>query len=174
MKICHAIVVILTMLGIVGAVLMLTSLTKNPPDMKQFQVSKDLRIASGSLFLVFCVGVMVLPIVISLQTPHHSRIRRFPITVLLVVFGAALVLECIYRIYSAVKTDGFVMTQAGLDVFLVLPEWLILFPSIILHFDSMGEMGFWKGQRGGPVAAVDRAGEAGFSGVETRDSSKTG
>ncbi len=140
----HGIVLGISVLGIVGAVLQITAL--DSLNMAQFNAAKALRQASGALFMVVAAYLMLYPLILLLlYRPANVKIT-LP-TATLVLCGAALMLESLYRVVAASVTSGWFLTQAALNVLLVMPELIVLLAFTLLDFDDLARVCFARGGR---------------------------
>lgn len=133
----HAVLVGISVLGIIGAVLQIVSVSKY--DMKTFDKAKKLRQASGSLFCVVSVYAMTVPFVVSVYKfkPGNTNTVSKPLPVtIFATAGVCLLLESIYRVWSASEISGWITKQTGMDILLIMPELAILVLGIVFNYDN--------------------------------------
>jgi hypothetical protein len=96
--------------------------------------------------MVVAAYLMLYPLVLLfLYRPAGVKIA-LP-TATLVLCGAALMLESLYRVVAASVTSGWFLTQAALNVLLVMPELIVLLAFTLLDFDDLARVRFVRGGR---------------------------
>ncbi|WOO84072.1 uncharacterized protein LOC62_05G007595 [Vanrija pseudolonga] len=137
----HWLLVVISTLGIVGAVLQITSISKG--DKATFNTAKHLRLASGALFIALCFALIALTIVVALlPVLRPEPVTKWPMIAVLVISTAGLMLESVYRVWAAAAPTGWATTQNAVDVMIVLPEGLIMLFAIFLGLDDLGQVAF--------------------------------
>lgn len=135
----HWLLVIISTLGVVGAVLQITSISKM--DMATFKTAKHLRLASGALFIALCFALIALTVVVAwLPVLRPEPVTKWPMIAVLVISTAGLMLESVYRVWAAAAPTGWATTQTAVDVMIVLPEGLIMLLAIFLRLDDLGQV----------------------------------
>lgn len=132
----HGVVAFISVLGVIGAVLQITS--ANARNVTQFATARKIRQASGGMFCAVGLHAMVSPVVISVLRwrPGNPNIRKPLPTLVFTVAGACLLVESIYRVWSASVTSGWITTEKAVDTLLVLPEYLALILLLLFDFDN--------------------------------------
>jgi len=133
----HAVVAFISVIGIVGAVLQLTAV--NSFNMKQYDAAKKLRLASGGMFCAVALHAMVSPVVMGFirWRPGNPNLENKVLpSALFSLAGACLLVESIYRVYSASKISGWIASEQAVDTMLVLPEFIALAILLVFDFDN--------------------------------------
>ncbi|KAL1406622.1 hypothetical protein Q8F55_008328 [Vanrija albida] len=144
-RVRHLVLVGISALGIVGAINEVNAVSDG--DTSAYNTAKILRQASGGLFLAVSVLALLAVLAVAcLGRAAHSTVRVAPGAAVLFTMIAAMTVECVYRVWSASTTSGFVVKQTALDVLLVVPELVILILFAVLSFDD-GDVHF-VGTRG--------------------------
>ncbi|CAK9781990.1 hypothetical protein CC85DRAFT_289254 [Cutaneotrichosporon oleaginosum] len=134
----HSVVLGISILGIVGAVLQITAL--DSLNLRQFDVAKALRQASGALFMVVSAHLMLSPLGLLLMYNPIAVKRAIP-TAVISICGTALMLESLFRVVAASVTSGWFLTQNALNILLFMPEVVVLLAFTLLDMDDLRNVG---------------------------------
>ena len=130
----HLLCLVITILGIVGAIIFTGANSDN--DIKQ---SRILKVISGGLFAALIISLLFLTIMHStisqtktsataiISKPKHKRLQIF----VLLFLQICLLVEAIYRIWSAIELQGFIIGGAAVPIFVFLPETLSVLTLLI-------------------------------------------
>lgn len=139
----HAIVAGVSGIGIAGAIII-----TNAKDLSDLNTAKNLRIASGALFAVIAVALIMITAVVAgahaaqkgqddseqvgAGAPQVGRASAFLITL-----EVCLVVEAIYRIWSSATSEGFIVENTAIAVLIFLPEMVALLLISVVDFTKM-------------------------------------
>ncbi|BEI92623.1 uncharacterized protein CcaverHIS019_0502510 [Cutaneotrichosporon cavernicola] len=140
----HMIVLGISVIGIVGAVMQITAL--DSLNMAQFDTAKSLRQASGALFMVVALYLMIYPFILLFLFNPVGVNKALP-TVILSLCGTAVMMESLYRVVGASVTSGWFLTQNALDVLLFMPEMIVLIAFTALDFDNLADVRLALGRK---------------------------
>ena len=131
----HLFCLIIAIFGVIGAVLLTGANTAN--DIKQ---SRILRALSGGLFAGVIMLLMILTVLhFAFRQPRNTKSNKkanLQMTILFILQFCAL-LEAIYRIWSAVRSQGFIIGSAAVPVLVFLPETLSVLILLIIPLHSI-------------------------------------
>lgn len=128
----HFLCLIISIFGVIGAILLTGASSAN--DIKQ---SRILRALSGGLFAALVLALMSITALhytepqIKSTTNSKPKNKMLQMFILLLLQTCVLV-EAIYRIWSAVKLQGFIAGSAAVPVLVFLPETLSAFILLII------------------------------------------
>ena len=69
-----------------------------------------------------------------------------PTTAVLLAIVLCCTLESVYRLVSAVKHHGWIVSEQAVDVLVFMPELIVLIIFAIMDFSDMGDVGLWSGK----------------------------
>lgn len=110
-------------------------------DAAKFSNAKDLRLASGGLFLA--VSILTFLCTLAIACCASNRASRpwsggFPF----LLCSIGMIVESVYRTWSASSMTGWVAKQVAMDILLIAPELVVLLCFLVLNFKDLGNVTF--------------------------------
>ncbi|PWN31244.1 uncharacterized protein FA14DRAFT_182909 [Meira miltonrushii] len=133
----HFLCLVVSIFGVVGAILLTGASSAN--DIKN---SRILRALSGALFAALTLALMSVTALhytepqFKLSSNNRTKHRMLQMCILLLLQTCVLV-EAIYRIWSAVKLQGFIIGSAAVPVLVFLPETLSALVLLIVPLNKV-------------------------------------
>lgn len=142
----YGILTAISAVGVIGQVKEIGSF-----DPSEIQLGKQLTASSGILFMVVVGFMMIFTILIAIIGPAPMRSqftqegvpckpgvkpRMFASTIFLLLLQASLMVEAIFRLWSATDSNGFIRENAAIAVLVFLPETIAMIIAIFINFQE--------------------------------------